>query len=62
MVYWVPYEQRFLSYLAFSVNEVVRVACLSRSWFVYIPQGDNYATDKPREHALLANDCLTAKR
>ena len=23
--------------MAFSVNEVVRVACLSRSWFVYAP-------------------------
>ena len=30
----VPWEQRFLSCMAFSVYEVVRVACLSRSWFV----------------------------
>ena len=49
MVYWVPCEQRFLSYIAFSVNEVVRVACLLRSWFVYAPQGDNYVSDKPHE-------------
>ena len=28
-------EQRFLSCMAFSVYKVVRVACLSRSWFVY---------------------------
>ena len=37
MVYWVPCAQRFLSYMAFSVNEVVRVACQLRSWFVYAP-------------------------
>ena len=36
MVYkWVPCEQRFLSCMAFSVYEVVRVACQSRGWFVY---------------------------
>ena len=29
-----------LSRMAFSVNEVVRVACMSRGWFV-----TNYATD-----------------
>ena len=31
----VPCEQKFLSCMAFSVYEVVRVACLPRSWFVY---------------------------
>ena len=30
----VPCEQRFLSCTAFSVQEVIRTACLSRSWFV----------------------------
>ena len=29
------YLERFLSCMAFSVYEVVRVACQSRSWFVY---------------------------
>ena len=33
----VPCEQKFLSCMAFSVYEVDRVACLSRSWFVYFP-------------------------
>ena len=32
-----PSEQRFLSFMAFSAYEVIRVACLSRSWFVYAP-------------------------
>ena len=31
----VPYARRFLSCMAFRVSEVVRVACLSRSLFVY---------------------------
>ena len=31
----VPCEQKFLSYMAFSVYEVARVVCLLRSWFVY---------------------------
>ena len=55
-----PCEQRFLSCMAFSVYEVIRVAWLSRSWFVYERNGlqqriltgreqTNYATDKPRE-------------
>ena len=46
--------------MAFSVYEVVRLACLSSSWFVYVRNGllqrfltgheqTNYATDKPRE-------------
>ena len=30
-----PYEQRFLCCMAFRVYEVVRVAFLSCSWFVY---------------------------
>ena len=34
---YIPYEQRFLSCMAFSVYEVIRVACLSRSWFGYSP-------------------------
>ena len=29
---FIPYEHSFLSYMAFSVYEVVRVACLSSSW------------------------------
>ena len=35
----IPCEQRFLSCMAFSVfiNEVVRMASLSRSYFVYAP-------------------------
>ena len=32
-----PSEQRFLFCMAFNVYEVIRVACLSRSWFVYSP-------------------------
>lgn len=31
-------EQRFLYYMAFTVFKVVRVACLSSSWFVYAPR------------------------
>ena len=30
-------EQRFLSRMAFSIYEVIRVACVSHSWFVYAP-------------------------
>ena len=35
----IPCQQRFLSCMAFSVfiNEVVRMASLSRSYFVYAP-------------------------
>ena len=33
-----PYEQRFLSGMAFSIFQVVRVACQSCSWFVYTPR------------------------
>ena len=36
----VPREQKFLSYMAFSVYEVVRVTRRKQT---------NYATDKPRE-------------
>ena len=32
-----PCEKRFFSCMAFSVDEVIRVACLSRGWFVYNP-------------------------
>ena len=32
-----PCEQRFLSCMAFSVSEVIRVACLSHSWFIHVP-------------------------
>ena len=47
----VPCEQRFLSCMAFSVYEVIRVACLSHSWFVYSTwTGTNQLrTDKPSE-------------
>ena len=40
------YEQRFLSYMAFnfSVHEVVRVACQSRSWFVLYALANKPAT------------------
>ena len=41
----------FLTYVALSVYEVVCVAFLLRSWFVYATRHKqtNYATDKPRE-------------
>ena len=39
-----PCEQRFLSCMAFSVHEVICVACVSRSWFVY-------AREKPLQQA-----------
>ena len=45
-------EQKFLSSIAFSVNVVVRMACLSRSCFFSIGgriKQTNYATDKPHE-------------
>ena len=32
----VPCEQRFLFCMVFSVYKVIRVACLSRSWFVLV--------------------------
>ena len=51
-----PCEKRFFSCMAFSVYEVIRVACLSRGWFVYnaclfltASNQTNYATGKPRE-------------
>ena len=50
MVYkWVPCQQRFLSCMAFSVDEVV--ACQSRIWFLYITgrKQTNHATHKRRE-------------
>ena len=33
-----PRKKRFLSGTAFNIYEVVRVACQSRSWFVYPPR------------------------
>lgn len=46
---------RFLSCLAFSIYEVIRVACLWRTWFAHAPfllgcikqSYTNHATDKP---------------
>ena len=40
----IPCEQRFLSCMAFSVfiNEVVRMASLSRSYFVYAPRPEKH--------------------
>ena len=37
--YSLPSEQIFLSGMAFSVYEIVRLACQSRSWFVLYAQG-----------------------
>ena len=40
-----PCKQRSLSSMAFSVYEVVRVACPSRSWFVlYTPEETSVAS------------------
>ena len=57
-----PCEKRFFSCMAFSVYEVIRVACLSRGWFVYNPclfltasNQTNYA------QASHANDFVNAK-
>ena len=45
-----PCEQRFLSCMAFSVYEVVRVACQSRSCFVlYAPKPTTRLLNKRRE-------------
>ena len=54
MLMYVPYESRsFLSYMAFKVYEVVRVAFQSHSWFVlYWPaliKQTDCAADKRRE-------------
>ena len=40
----IPSEQRFVSCMAFSVfiNEVVRMASLSRSYFVYAPRPEKH--------------------
>ena len=57
----VPCEQRFLSCMAFSVYEVIRVACPSHSWFVYStwtgtnPGQTNYAQTSQ------ANDFVNTK-
>ena len=50
----IPCEQKFLSCMAFSIfiNEVVRMASLSRGYFVYAPgetKITTLATDKSRE-------------
>ena len=37
--YSLPSKQIFLSCMAFSVYEIVRLACQSRSWFVLYAQG-----------------------
>ena len=60
-----PCEQRFLSCMPFSVYEVVRVSCLSRSQFVYAPRETfltarkqtNHGTDKPHKQL---RQCLRA--
>ena len=49
----VPCEQRFLSYMAFIVYEVVRVACLSRSWFVA-----GYVCSFTRGHFVFRFQCF----
>ena len=49
-----------LSCMAFSVYEVIRVSCLSRSWFVYVTRQTRNANDfvnaktHAREKPLLA--------
>ena len=50
-------EQKFLSCTAFSICEVVRVACLWRSWFVN-KQGVNKPTTRLRNDT---NDFANAK-
>ena len=47
----------FLSGMAFSIYEVIRVTCQSRSWFVYTPRETgrkhtNYRTEKPNGKRL----------
>ena len=37
-------EQRFFSYMAFRVNEVVCVACLSHSWHVTVKLSHDFVT------------------
>ena len=54
-----PCEQRFLYDTAFSVYEVVRVACLSRSWFVYSP--GSYNTNQLRDWQATWTTLLTLK-
>ena len=55
----IPCKQRFFSCMAFSIYQVVRVACQSRSWFKkqsrrcqsrsWFKKQTNYASDKQRE-------------
>ena len=55
----VPCKQRFLSGMAFRVNEVIRVACQSHSWFVlYTLGGVNKLTTRQTSHT---NDFVNAK-
>ena len=49
----IPCEQRFLSCIAFSVYKVVRVACLSCSWFVYAPGRKQTTTTRQNQAPLL---------
>ena len=47
LCFFVPlcnFTLQFLSCMAFSVYEIVRVACLSRSWFAYAQLRDKQAT------------------
>ena len=56
---------RFLSCLAFSIYEVVRVACLSCTWFAHAPfllgcikqSYTNYATNKPCKRLRKCQPC-----
>ena len=42
-------RKRFLSWMAFSIYEVVRVACLSRGWLHGANKQTTRRADKPRE-------------
>ena len=57
--YSYPASRGFFSYMTFSVNEVVRVACQSRSWFVLYAQekrGCKQTNYKPLLAGLLFNN------
>ena len=49
----IPCVQRFLSCIAFSVYKVVRVPCLSCSWFVYAPGRKQTTTTRQNQAPLL---------
>ena len=36
LTFYIPWEQRFLSCMSFSIYRVVCMACLLRSWFVFV--------------------------